>query len=118
MTIAEIQKFCKSLPGVTEDIKWDDHLCFNIGGKLFLVTAPDAVPISASFKVTDELFASLPERQGVIPAPYMARHKWVLVDDLNRFSEKEWQQFIHGSYSLILEKLSAKFKKSIASDTM
>jgi predicted DNA-binding protein (MmcQ/YjbR family) len=52
-------------PGVTKDIKWGEHLCFNIGGKIFLVTAPDNVPVSASFKTSDEDFESLPNRQGL-----------------------------------------------------
>lgn len=29
-----LQHLCKSLPHVTEDIKWGDDLCFCIGAKL------------------------------------------------------------------------------------
>ena len=47
MTIEDIQEICGKYPGVTEDIEWQDHLGFNIGGKMFLITAPDAVPCSA-----------------------------------------------------------------------
>ena len=56
MTIEEIRNYYLTLPSVTEDIKWCDHLCFNIGGKMFLVTNPDGFPISVSFKTTDALF--------------------------------------------------------------
>ena len=44
MNIPELQQLCKALPGMTEDIKWENHLCFNVGGKMFLVTSPDNVP--------------------------------------------------------------------------
>ena len=68
MTIADIRDICLSFPGITEDIKWEDHLCFNIGGKMFLVTSPDNIPVSASFKTSDEDFTALSNRAGFIPA--------------------------------------------------
>ena len=113
MTISEIRDICLSLPAVTEDIKWGDHLCFNVGGKMFLVTAPDNVPVSASFKTSDEDFETLPNRAGFIPAPYMAKNKWIFVDDINRFSKKDWESYLRKSYDLILSKLSLRFQKQI-----
>ncbi|MEO8665323.1 MAG: MmcQ/YjbR family DNA-binding protein [Ignavibacteria bacterium] len=44
MKIEDLQKIAMGLPGVAQDIKWQGHLCFNIGGKMFLVTSPDALP--------------------------------------------------------------------------
>jgi predicted DNA-binding protein (MmcQ/YjbR family) len=113
MNIEEIQEMCSKLKGVTQDIKWEDHLCFNIGGKMFLVTAPDNVPVSASIKVSDEEFENLPQREGIIPAPYMARHKWVFLDDINRFSKKEWKFYITEAYRLVAEKLPLKKQREI-----
>jgi predicted DNA-binding protein (MmcQ/YjbR family) len=114
MSIAEIRDICLSFSAVTEDIKWENHLCFNIGGKMFLVTAPDNVPVSASFKTADDDFEVLPNRAGFIPAPYMAKNKWIFVDDINRLSKKEWESFLRKSYDLILSKLSLKFQKEVA----
>ena len=105
MTIEDLQTICKKLDGVTEDIKWGHNLCFNIGGKMFLVTDADAVPTSASFKTDEETFNELTERDGFKPAPYLARHKWAYVDDINRLSQKEWEYFINKSYELIKSKL-------------
>lgn len=51
--------------GVTTDIKWKDHLCFNIGEKIFLITSPESLPLTASFKVSDEDFLTLSEREGI-----------------------------------------------------
>ena len=114
MTITEIRQICLAFPGVTEDIKWENHLCFNIGGKMFLVTAPDNVPVSASFKTSDEDFEILPNRPGFIPAPYMARNKWIFVDDISRFSKKDWEKYLQSSYSLISSKLPLRVQKEIA----
>lgn len=113
MSIEELRKICKTFPGVTEDIKWEDHLCFSIGGKMFLITSTGPAPQSASFKVDDETFGLLTDRPGFIPAPYLARYKWVQVDDIGRLSKREWKQFAEESYRLIVSKLPAKVKKEI-----
>lgn len=113
MSIEDLQAICQKLKGVTQDIKWEDHLCFNIGGKMFLVTAPDSVPHSASFKVSHEDFEELTTRRGFKPAPYLSRYKWIYVDDINRLTKKQWQEYAVKSYQLIALKLPAKTKKSI-----
>jgi predicted DNA-binding protein (MmcQ/YjbR family) len=108
MTIEDIQRICKQYKGVTEDIKWGDHLCFNIGDKMFLVTVPDQSPPSASIKVSDEDFETLPLKDGIIPAPYMARYKWVYLDDINRFSKNQWELYIKQAYQIVASTLPAK----------
>lgn len=113
MTIEEIQNICNTLPAVTQDIKWEDHLCFNVGGKMFLVTAPDCVPPSASFKVAEEAFEELAAREGFMPAPYLARYKWVHLDDISRLSYREWEQQITASYRLIAGKLPKKVSQHL-----
>ena len=63
MNIEHIQTFCKKMPGVTEDIKWEHDLVFSIGGKMFCVAGLDQDPTSASFKVKDEEFDELPRTE-------------------------------------------------------
>jgi predicted DNA-binding protein (MmcQ/YjbR family) len=113
MTIADIQSICSKLSGVTEDIKLGDHLCFNVGGKTFLFTYPDSVPVTASFKVPDEDFEELTSNGKLTPQAYLARYKWVHVDDITRLSKKEWEFYLKQSYSLIATKLPGKVKKQI-----
>jgi predicted DNA-binding protein (MmcQ/YjbR family) len=108
MSIEDLQNICRKHKGVTQDIKWDYHLCFNVGGKMFLITSPDEVPVSASFKASDEEFPELSAQPGFCPAPYMARHKWVKLDDITRLSKKKWEYYIEQSYRLVLEKLPKK----------
>jgi predicted DNA-binding protein (MmcQ/YjbR family) len=110
MTVDILQNICRALPGVTEDIKWEDHLCFNIGGKMFIVTAPDVVPVSASFKVPAEVFEEMAAKPGFKPAQYLARYHWVWIDDISRLSKKEWETFINQSYTLIAAKLPQKIR--------
>lgn len=113
MEISDLQSICSSLPGTTQDIKWEDHLCFNVGGKMYLVTSPDKFPHTASFKVPDDEFEELCAVDGCMPAPYLARYKWVFVDDISRFGKMEWIRIIKQSYDLIFSKLPARVKKEI-----
>jgi predicted DNA-binding protein (MmcQ/YjbR family) len=111
MTLDAIEKLCKSLPEVTEDIKWENHLCFNIGGKMFLITSPDSSPVTASFKTSEEKFDELIEREGFKPAPYLAKHKWVFIDNISRLSAREGKELLTLSYEIIKSKLPKKKKK-------
>lgn len=111
MTVEDIQQICNSLPAVTEDIKWGNDLVFSVGGKMFCVAGLNQSPVSASFKVTDEEFEEMCVRPGFKPAPYVAKYKWVWVEDINRMKKAEWKQFLKQSYELVKEKLPAKQKK-------
>ena len=113
MHIEDLQKICKQLPHVTEDVKWGHDLCFCVGEKMFLVVGLDSQPVPASFKVPDEDFEEVSSMEGLEPQPYIARYKWVLARDINSLSKKQWEFFIKQSYELIAAKLPAKVRKSI-----
>jgi predicted DNA-binding protein (MmcQ/YjbR family) len=111
MHIEEIRSFCLKLPGATEDIKWGNDLCFCIAGKMFCVAVLQG-PLKISFKVTDEEFDEVSNSDGFIPAPYVARHKWVLLEDPGKISGKKLQAYIKQSYELVKAKLSKKALKA------
>jgi predicted DNA-binding protein (MmcQ/YjbR family) len=113
MEIEEIQQYCHSLPGVTEDIKWENNLCFSVGEKLFLLISLDEIPPGASFKVPTNDFDAISSREGFCQAPYFARRMWVSLDDIGRLAKKEWESFIHTSYELVREKLPAKVRREL-----
>ena len=113
MHIEDLQQICTSLPHVTTDIKWGHDLCFCIGEKMFCVAGLDQQPTSASFKVQDQEFDEMISREGIIPAPYVARYKWVLVEDITTLSKAEWQHYVAQSYRLVRDKLPPKIKKTL-----
>jgi predicted DNA-binding protein (MmcQ/YjbR family) len=115
MNIDFIRKYCISLPAVTEDVKWDNDLCFSIGGKLFCVCSLDP-PFKAAFKVRDDEFDELSNTDGFIPAPYMARAKWVLVTEPSKLNKKEWEAYILQSYELKKASLTKKLRKDLKID--
>lgn len=108
MNIEMLRNFCKKLPAVTEDIKWGNDLCFLIAGKMFCVASLEP-PFTISFEVKADEFEELCSSAEIIPAPYMARNKWIQVQDENRFSKKEWEYFIKQSYQLKKAKLPKNF---------
>jgi len=109
MDIDGVRAICKKLPDVTEGIKWGADLCFMVGEKMFCVTSLDG-PLTASFKVTDEEFGAMSVRPGIIPAPYVARYKWVMVENPKALTKKEWEFYITQSYDLVKAKLPKKKK--------
>jgi predicted DNA-binding protein (MmcQ/YjbR family) len=114
MTLEEIRHHCLGKPGVTEDIKWEHNLCFCVSEKLFALTNPDSYPVSAAFKVTDENFEELTDREGFRQAPYFAKHQWVYVDDINRLTAKEGRALLDEAYDMIFAKLPARTRKALS----
>ncbi len=107
-----IREICLTFPNVTEDIKWEHDLCFLIGEKMFCVTGIEG-EFGVSFKVNDNEFDELITKNGIVPAPYLARYKWIYVNDPKYFSKKEWEQYLLQSYELIKSKLPASVKRSL-----
>jgi len=117
MNLEYIRSFCLQLPYVTEGVKWENDLCFMIAERMFCVTGLNE-PFSCSFKCSDDDFSKLIEIQGVIPAPYMARNKWVNVQQPAALTESEWSHYIESSYLLIRSKLPKKVQLSLGSTSL
>lgn len=109
MTLDSLRDLCMSMPGATEGIKWEDHICFMAGEKMFCITGEHG---GASIKVTPEDFDELIEREGITPQAYMARNKWVRIETFGTLKQKEWEHYIKQSYTLIASKLSKKLRES------
>ena len=113
MNVEDIQAICRKLPAVTEDIKWGQDLVFSVGGKMFCVVGLDQSPTTASFKVKDEEFDEMSSWPGFKPAPYVAKYKWVWVDDINKMKKADWKKYVQQSYELVKAKLTAKMRKQL-----
>jgi len=113
MNIEEIQNICRDWPGVTEDIKWGADLVFSVGNKMFCVVGLEQSPVTASFKVTDEEFDEMSNRPGFKPAPYVAKYKWVWIEDINKMKKTDWKKYLKQSYELVKAKLPAKIRNTL-----
>jgi predicted DNA-binding protein (MmcQ/YjbR family) len=112
MNIETLREICSSLTAVTEDVKWGNDLVFSVGDKMFCVASLGS-PFSCSFKVPDDEFDELSSQNGFMPAPYMARAKWVLVADPSNLNKKQWERYIKQSYELVSIKLTKKLREKL-----
>ena len=115
MTLTRLRELCLSLPGATEQIQWGKDLVFKVGGKMFCVANTDPVgsEIATSFKCDDETFAELIERDGIVPAPYLARAKWVGLQSFGALEDREYKGLIPRAYELVKAKLPKKAQASL-----
>jgi predicted DNA-binding protein (MmcQ/YjbR family) len=113
MDIETVRRYCLSFPHATEDIKWGNDLLFRIAGKIFAVIALERPANAICFKCTPADFAELVEREGIIPAPYMARNNWVLIERLDALPRAELKRLIRDSYQMIAGKLPKKLRAEL-----
>jgi predicted DNA-binding protein (MmcQ/YjbR family) len=113
MTPEAFDKACLALPGATLSIQWGDDHVFKIGGKMFAVRG-NAVPKGGiSFKVSDVAFEVLTETGRAIPAPYLARAKWVRFEDLSELDSGEVADWLKTAHGLIASKLTRKLRAEL-----
>lgn len=114
MQPVQLLRMVEEWPGVEYDIKWGNVLVISVAGKMFCVMASSGDPKgSISFKVEDERFLELTDRAGFIPAPYLARAKWVKVEDSGKVNGKELHALIRRNYELVRSRLAKKLQKEL-----
>jgi predicted DNA-binding protein (MmcQ/YjbR family) len=117
MTLSRLRELCMALPGATEQIQWGSDLVFKVGGKMFCVSCTDVGPnheVLVSFKCDDDTFAALLEREEVVPAPYMARAKWVGLRAFDALTDREYEQLIPRAHALVAATLPKKVQAQLA----
>ncbi len=113
MHVEELRKICLSFPSATEHQIWGGDLTFKVGNKMFAHTALEVARVWLSFKTSDEKFAELIERQDVIPAPYLARAKWVALESREAIPSVELRELLREAYDLVVAKLPKKTQASL-----
>ena len=104
-----IRRLCLSFPDVTEDMPWGDDLCFKVRGKIFtgMVLSDGRFP-RITLKCAPDTFHELLEIEGISPAPYVGRYKWVMLASSNVLSANELESLIRQSYELVAAKAPMK----------
>lgn len=114
MYLEWLRDYCMSFPGATEEVQWEDHLLFKIGGKIFVIASMNnAAENVMSLKSDQERFEELTEIEGVVPAPYLAKSKWIAIKKNCRLKPAELKALIKTSFELVYNKLPKKIKQSI-----
>jgi predicted DNA-binding protein (MmcQ/YjbR family) len=112
MDLDTLRGICLSLPGATEEIQWEHHLLFKVGGKMFCITELEYAG-KTSFKVSNEDFETLLTTGNYIGSPYMAHNKWVRVVKPKSIPVSEWKERVEASYQIIRSKLTKKAQREL-----
>lgn len=108
-----IRNLCLSFPDTTENMQWGETLCFKVRAKLFaIVDLSQGKLAPITLKCTPEKFGELLEVEGIEPAPYVGRYKWVLLTSSSVLRPDELADLIRESYELVVAK--APKKKTVA----
>jgi predicted DNA-binding protein (MmcQ/YjbR family) len=116
MDIEWIRAHCLSHPHTTEQIQWGNDLLFKVGGKMFAATPLEPAPVWLTIKADPEEFAELIENPGVIPAPYLARAKWIAIENERALPRTEVLRLVSKSYELVFANLTKKLQAELAAD--
>jgi predicted DNA-binding protein (MmcQ/YjbR family) len=108
MNVDWVRQQCLSFPQASEQVIWEGDLTFKVAGKMFAHTVLEVAPVWLSFKCSAEDFAELTERNGIIPAPYLARAQWVALETKDALAPDELASLLRKSYELVVAKLPKK----------
>jgi predicted DNA-binding protein (MmcQ/YjbR family) len=114
MTFKDLHLFLAKLPKATLSVQWGNDHVYKVGGKMFAVLGPpDGKGRTLSFKATDGSFEILTRLDGIIPAPYLARAKWVYLDKPQRLPAKELKAYLTRAHAIVASTLPKKTQKEM-----
>ncbi len=111
MTRDRIGAVCLALPAAAIDHPFgDEHDVFKVGGKMFAMVWGDG---GLSFKVNDVAFEMLTETGRARPAPYLARAKWVHLDDPADLPDEDLAAYLTAAHVIVAAKLNRKARAEL-----
>lgn len=119
MTRKEFDAFCGSLPATTHVVQWGNASVWKVGGKIFAICSrwragdSDGEAERFSFKCSDLAYQMLIEEDGLVPAPYLARAKWVQVTRAGALCDDDLKQYITAAHQIISSKLTRKQRQTL-----
>ena len=107
-----LRRLCLSLSNATEKLQWGDNLCFKVHGKIFaIVDLSEGSLAPITLKCAPDQFHDLLEIEGISPAPYVGRYKWILLEHSNVLPSDELGALIRQSYEMVSAKAPKKKNK-------
>jgi predicted DNA-binding protein (MmcQ/YjbR family) len=111
VTPAALEQAALALPGAELSIKWGADRVYCVGGKMFAATDLDGGHFS--LKVSDIAFEVLTQTGRARPAPYAARFKWVMFEDLAALDAAEVADWLASAHRLVAGKLPKKQRAAL-----
>lgn len=109
------EHFVLGLPAATLVHQWGNTAVAKVGGKMFAThghwDGPDVWQIG--FKCSDMSFRMLSEIEGVFPARYLARAKWVSVHERSALPVDDLEAYLRESHRIVAAKLSKAMRADL-----
>ena len=115
LNIKEFNDYCGSLRATTHVIQWGNASVWKVGGKIFAICSRwgKGIEEKYSFKCSELSFSILIEQEGIIPAPYLARAKWVQLETHAAMSDEDIRAYIKNAHEIISKKLTKAAQKEL-----
>ena len=115
LTPRQIDTFCGKLPAAKRSVQWEGVIVFKVGGKMFAMIVPDddGKPCDLWFKSAPEHFDALSRSRGFRPAPYLARAKWVALDQPGVLTPDQLRAYLKRAHAVIAAALPKKTQKEL-----
>lgn len=115
---AQFEDFILTLEAVEIVRQWGDASVGKVGGKIFAIYSiwSDDDDWHVGFKCSDMSFDMLPNLDGITPAKYLARAKWVDVSPNSELSAKDIAAYICEAHRLVVSKLTGPKKQELGLD--
>jgi predicted DNA-binding protein (MmcQ/YjbR family) len=101
---------CAALPGTRMDVQWGDDHVWKVGDRMFAVRSPTG---SFSFKASDIAFEVLTAEGPGVPAPYLARAKWVWFADVADVDDIDLADWLKTAHSLVAARLTKTQRQAL-----
>jgi len=106
-----VGKVCMALPGVTLAHPFgDDHDAYKVGGKMFAIIGGMG---GLSFKVSDIAFEVLTGDGRARPASYLARARWVHLEDPADWPDDELAEHLVIAHGIVAARLTKKARAAL-----
>ena len=115
-----VRAIVKKLPHVAETVQWGDNLVFWVGdksqgGKMFaLVDLSGTGKAVLSLAANRERGAELLEREGMIPAPYLARAGWVALERWDALTRQELTEALRDAHAHVLARMPRRVREALS----
>ncbi|MCB9992778.1 MAG: MmcQ/YjbR family DNA-binding protein [Hyphomicrobiaceae bacterium] len=111
----DFERFVLGLPAATLIHQWGDTAVAKVGGKMFATHGHwDGPGIrQIGFKCSDMSFDLLTEVDGIFPARYLARAKWVSVHEGSELPRDDLEAYISQSHRLVAQKLTRALRAEL-----
>ena len=115
MTRTDFDAYCRRFKATEHVVQWGGASVWKIGGRIFAICSRWGAGKhpKISFKCSDLSYRLLSEQPDIVPAPYLARAKWVQLENDDAMDDQDLKAYIEAAYFIIMAKLTKAKRKEL-----